>query len=413
MSARPAKRKRRAPSPALNQLRETFREHLYLPDPMVVDVTAATVIANRLPSDPVWVIVVGGPGTGKTEAIQSTRRLHEVRSVSTLTGKTFLSGKPGKEVSLLHKMDAENQSMLVMKDFGTILSQRPDDRAEVLAALREIYDGEFNKETGVGLTLHWRGHLGFLAGATPAIELHSQVLGVLGERFLYLRLPRVDPWKISAAAIEEDDETGMRKELQAAMSEFIASIDLDEVPEVPSDVKLQLQSLAIRTAWLRTAVPRDAYKRDILMRPTDEAPTRIVKQLRQLWRAALLIGHEDPIDFARRIARDSTTPADRLATVAYIAQAHEASTTQIRKHLELPYTTCIRIIEDLVALGVLYVTAEGGKSEGGKQEPNVYQITEPAWSLFTGNVPELQARKSRSGGNGRGPSTSPPTRAPG
>jgi hypothetical protein len=40
---------------------------------------------------------------------------------------------------LLQKIGASG--FLVLKDFGSILSMRPETKAELLAALREIYDG--------------------------------------------------------------------------------------------------------------------------------------------------------------------------------------------------------------------------------------------------------------------------------
>src|SRR5262245_18581752 len=49
---------RTAPSP-LDQLIATYRRHLHLPDPGPLYAVLGTVAANRMPGDPVWLMLVG------------------------------------------------------------------------------------------------------------------------------------------------------------------------------------------------------------------------------------------------------------------------------------------------------------------------------------------------------------------
>ena len=367
-------------SAALGHLRDTFSKHLFLPDTASVDFTAAVMVANRLPqNDPVWGMVVGSSGGGKTEAVQSVADLPEVHQLSSLTSKTFLSGKQLKRgsASLLQRMTDAKESVLVLKDFTTILSMRADDRAEIMAQLREIYDGRLVRETGMGEPLIWQGHIGFLAGVTPAIDLHHAVIGVLGERFLYLRLPEVDSERIAGVAVDEDQERVMRDELRAAMKAFVEGVPVDQVPEMTAEVRSALITLARRTAWARSSVPRDAYTREILQRPSLEAPTRITKQLRQLWRAAVLMGHEDPLGFVARVARDSTRPEDRLTAAELIAEMGKATSSEVRRHLRLRGKAGGRLLEDLEALEIIEVIEQGGEGR-----PHTYAVTLAASELF-------------------------------
>src|SRR5437764_13137044 len=46
---------------------DIFTNWLYMPDPAIVEVIAATYAANQFRGDAVWLMVVGGPSTGKTE----------------------------------------------------------------------------------------------------------------------------------------------------------------------------------------------------------------------------------------------------------------------------------------------------------------------------------------------------------
>ena len=66
---------------------------------------------------------------------------------STLTQASLLSGTPrrqqtpGAKGGLLRQFNSNNFGIIVLKDFGSILSMRTESKAEILAALREIYDG--------------------------------------------------------------------------------------------------------------------------------------------------------------------------------------------------------------------------------------------------------------------------------
>jgi len=360
----------------LGKLREAFRRHFYLPDTAAVDFSVAVVIANRLPGDPVWGMVVGAAGGGKTEAVESVGGLPEVHRLSSLTSKTFLSGK-GPASSLLHRMDAAGKTLMLLKDFGTILSMRSEERSEILAALREIYDGSYSRETGNGAPLFWSGRRGFLAGTTPAIDAHHAVVGILGERWVYLRLPKVDQTQLSVAAFRENRETEMRAELKASVVEFVEGRNLS--PPDPEPVEEAITAMAIRTAWIRSPVPRDMYTREITGHPSPEEPTRITKQLRQLWKAAVVIGHEDPLAFVGRVARDSTRPPERRDVLNHLATVGFVSTTEIRERLHLPSSTVTRLLEDLDALGLIEVV---GKKETGGRPVNIWALTEPARELL-------------------------------
>ena len=62
------------------------------------------------------------------------------------------------------KLARLKDEILVLKDFTTVLQRHREERQKILAQLREIYDGRFDKVWGTGRELHWRGRLGFLAG---------------------------------------------------------------------------------------------------------------------------------------------------------------------------------------------------------------------------------------------------------
>jgi hypothetical protein len=128
VAKRKATQRRPAASKGLDTLTKSFGRWLYLPDPGVLYVALATVVANRLSGDPVWLLFVGGSSTVKTEIINCLGGLEEVTAASDLTKQSLLSGVPKKEREsgarggLLKEIGVFG--IVTLKDFGTVLSMR-------------------------------------------------------------------------------------------------------------------------------------------------------------------------------------------------------------------------------------------------------------------------------------------------
>jgi Bifunctional DNA primase/polymerase, N-terminal len=183
------------PTPcAIDDTLAVFDHWLLLPDPTPIYAVLGTVAANLLPGDPVWTGLIGPPSSAKTEILNSISGLPNVLQAATLTVAGLLSGVPKKQRAGGAKGGLLRQigdfGIIVCKDFGSILSMRPDAKAEVLAALREVYDGAWTRHLGSdgGRTLSWKGKVGLLFGSTGVYDAHYSVIGTLGDRFLLSRL---------------------------------------------------------------------------------------------------------------------------------------------------------------------------------------------------------------------------------
>lgn len=216
-----------AKKPPLEEVVTTFRRWLFLPDSRALYVVLATIAANRLPGDPVWLALVGTPGSGKSELLQAAKGLEHVYPVATLTEPALLSGTPKRDQAanasggLLREIG--DQGIILCKDFGSVLSMHREARAQVLAALREIYDGSWTRHVGVdgGRTLSWSGRVGLVAGCTPTIDRHHAVMGAMGERFVLYRLPPIDAAEQGRRALAHAGrEEAMRADLTAAVSDL-------------------------------------------------------------------------------------------------------------------------------------------------------------------------------------------------
>jgi hypothetical protein len=349
----------------LDRARAAFRRWLYLPDTSAVDVTLATVAANRLDGDPVWVMLVSPPGGGKSELLNAVSQLEDAHPTGTLTEASLLSGTPKKERDAgarggLLRLIGQH-GIIVCKDFGSVLSMNRDARAAVLAALREIYDGAWTRHVGSGggQTLAWSGKVGLIGGCTPVVDRHHGVLAALGERFAFYRLPAVNTdLQARQALAHAGREHVMRAELADAVRVCLA--DLAAPRERTDGETAQLISLATLVVRARSAVERDGYSREIELVPGAEAPTRLVIMLDRILAGLDAIGcdREDAIATVTKIALDSI-PALRLACLRTLNSVGVADTNGVAEAVQHPASTTRRTLEDLTAHGLVACEKQG------------------------------------------------------
>jgi hypothetical protein len=352
---------------------ETFRKWLYLPDAGAVCVTCAAIAANGVERfDPTWLGLVGAAGSGKTEALSATTALEGVYLAGTLTEASLLSGTPRKDTAagasggLLREIGSSG--ILVLKDFGSILAMHREQRANVLAAMREIYDGSWHRDVGVdgGRRLHWEGRIGVLFGATTVLDQHHGVMAQLGERFLLHRIAVADARSQGKASLDHHGrERAMRRELSEAVSGLFAGLDLTQPPSLSPADSERLVDLAELVSRARSPVVRDSYRREIELVPDSEAPGRIVGALARLLTGLRLIGvlEAEAWRLTVKTGLDSM-PAARLQALEFLLGRDEATTTDVATELGLPNPTAHRTLGDLTAHGVLERESQGqGKAD--------------------------------------------------
>ena len=125
----------------LTEVLGVFDELLYLPDHGAVLVALAGIVANYATGDPVWPLLVGPPGCGKSEIISALTGAPGVWSLSSLTPQTLLSGfeRKGTPASLL--LQIGEFGILAFKDLTTVLTMHREARAQIVGQLREVADG--------------------------------------------------------------------------------------------------------------------------------------------------------------------------------------------------------------------------------------------------------------------------------
>lgn len=259
-----------APPATRKDVHDAFKKYLYLSDTGVIDICLATIVANHMTGDPVWLMLVAPPSVGKTEIIEPLGTLNDSLSVGTLTESGLLSATPARDRAknatggILRYLG--EFGILILKDFGSILSMNKEGRNQVLAALREVYDGSWMRAVGSdgGQVFGWKGKIGVIAAVTPTIDRHHGVMATLGERFIFYRLSIDGEEERTDFALKSvGKEPKFREEVAEKVRGFLDNINIpNNLPDFSEDEEERIKALARFTAHCRSPVPRDSYTRD-------------------------------------------------------------------------------------------------------------------------------------------------------
>jgi len=353
------------------QLREKLEHYLHLDDPWVQSVALAAIVANMTGDEPLWVLLVNPPSTGKTELVQMFDLVGQCAWLAEVTENTFLSGlthsgtqnaKRDKTHSLLHRWtDSEILKgkppirVMLIQDLTGLITQDRRKRDAVFGQLRQIYDGRLVKSTGMGSDLKWEGYLGLFGAVTPIIDEVSEINTILGERIILYRPIRKNAQAEAKKAVQRK-QSNWRTEVAEEVKRLVAEAEqnISQV-HIPPWAISRLLDLAHFTAIGRTAVPRDGYNKTLKSLPEPEGPARLVRQFQKLLLGLCAVrGRTSPtkkeLNICTKVARD-TIPQIRLRVIEELF--HQAGTqTELAGHIGLPSTTVRYLVEDLQVLGI-------------------------------------------------------------
>ncbi len=268
----------------------------------------------------------------------------------------------------------------MIKDVTSILGMSRDRRNEVLGALREIYDGRWDRDVGTagGFTLTWTGRLVVVGAVTTAWDTAHGAIAKLGDRFALVRVDSTRGRNASGkqALRNVGDEPLMRAELVTALGGLLRAVQ-PALATLTDEDEDDLLAAADLVTYVRTAVERD-YRGEVIDAHAPEAPTRFAKMLGQMARGGLALGmpREKAMKLALRIARDSMPPL-RLRLLVDVMGNPGTTTTETTKRVQKPRTTVDRALQELHLLGLLAVEG-GGDADAvfGKGKAWCYSLTD-------------------------------------
>jgi len=353
-------------------------------DTDALDAVLATAACEKLTGDPVWLLLLSGSGNAKTETVQSLAAVGAT-IVSTISSTgALLSATSKRETTagatggLLCEMGP--RGIIVIKDVTSIPSMNANTRGEVLAALREIYDGSWTRHVGTdgGRALSWAGRLVTIGAVTTAWDRAHDVISSMGDRFVIVRMDSyIGRQNAGRQAIGNTGrEVAMRDELGAVVAEVLEHVGRLPAIDLTAEETDRLLAAADVVTLARTGVDFD-YQGNVIDSHAPEMPARFAKQLAQIVRGAVAIGIDRAaaVELAIRCAPDSMPPM-RLAILDDVAEHPDSATKEVRKRLGTPRTTVDRQLQALTQLGVLDVDEQKNTYSGRASTVWRYRVGE-------------------------------------
>lgn len=335
-----------------DELQETYAKWLRLDDdPGLLRILYGAFLANQYEGIPVWILLLGAAGSGKTEMLMSFAKSEKVIMSSQMTPNALISGK-GSENSLLCKLD---KKILIIKDLSTITEQHSDDRNKLFSILRDAYDGYYRRDMGDGDPVEFKGKFGIIAAGTLAVEAGRKMESILGERFLYIRMKANREAILDTVLRNASKKDEMHEEIRHAAADFIDGWTPPASGRtLPGIVVTMAREAAKALVVARTSILRDPYSKEVAF-PADvgESPTRAYEQMILLLSAMRYLGadRDELIVTVRRLLLDSI-PYTRLRVLEVIASGVK-DMTEITKQVKMARSYIGRIVDDLESLGIL------------------------------------------------------------
>jgi hypothetical protein len=373
-------------------------------------IALAVAVAKWLDEEePLWLILTGPSGGGKTEAIRLLKPVAD-KQVDELTRAGLLSWTPGrkpKRVGLLTQIP--QVALVTISDFSTVVTMGDREaRARMFGLLRVIYDGRVYRGIGgqgepasEGDALEWEGHLTLLAGATHAIDTHLSFEASLGERWLLYRLP-----ESSAARARRRTEFSVDRqhvpELRQQAQTLAATLIEQARTRIPAQLSDQAKSVIIDAATFcahaRTGVQFEGtgkYRVPIGY-PAHEEPMRLAGQLYRLARCLVALGlsETEATAFAVRAACDSV-PLARFKALREVARDDAATVTSVHRAIGRGNRFSARWeLTALQAIGMVEV--EGPDEEEDPKATRVYKLADEYREVYE-SVASLSVSLSKEG----------------
>lgn len=356
---------------ALTDLEATIKKHMLLADPHIIKLLCGYIVAARLPPRAPWLFIVGPSSGGKSLLLESLEACRLVFPIDDLTPTTFASGMKSKEGgsnSLLDKL--KNNSILIVKDFTTILSKDKEAQKNIIGQMRKIYDGDFVKKFGNGVEFGWKGKVSILAGVTSKVHTTMYQLADMGERFLMYNFEQPDREEQGMVATANLNTADKVKEMKEAFGAFVDSLEIpDKVPVIAEDVRRSFVQLAEFATRARSSVERNEFSREkeIRMVHFAEMPGRFATQLLVLAAGLMIVNSQPELmetdkQLLYKISLDSIPNIRRLCLQA-LTQYAEVETSSLAVKLKYPPATLRLSLQDLAALKVIDYTKSGNRDK--------------------------------------------------
>lgn len=376
----------------LDEIKVEVGKYVYMENTSMIDASLACVIANRMNfGNPVWLVIVGASSGGKSQllkpvALSDSKYMHRVDDI---TESTFLSGaKVGKdkEASLLLRIGSSG--MIVISDLTVLFSRNVESRNATLSQLRMIYDGEMNKVVGNSeKALHWKGHIGIVAGSTPTIYRHMEEVADMGERFMYWRMHDYDERAATKMAMNRTRHgSDLDTHIGTLYGDYVRDIVKSGMKPILSDAEMeQIIDIAILAEKMRTVVRADRYSKQVEHIPTTAFPMRTALQLKHIGEAlSMMYGGtigERGMQILRWMGWSLANEEKRRCLTLLVGQTMAIPTKEVADAIGLDTSVTRQILQSMSSVGLL---RRSGTGDGLTWVMNDYRDTALIVSILEG-----------------------------
>lgn len=359
----------------LQELQAQYHELFYVEDRALFPLLLAIVVGSKLNTPTTWLYIVGPSSGGKGTVLSTIDRVPFVKQISDLTPNTFLSGMKiaGKETSLLKTLG--NNFLVTMKDFTTMISKDETAQGQIMAQMREIYDGYISKATGNGQTMEWgtlekKWKSTFIMATTEEIyNLQEKFVGMGTRAINYVFLPQ-DRKKTMRASLMNKRNTeksgAILSALQGDVAEFIAEKIANapmELPPISEELENDIIEVSDLSSQCRSVTKRN-YRGEKQLTLSAEFPMRMGEQLLAIAQLLAYINNGELTEEMRAIiykcAFDSI-PKQRRMVLESISRYQKIEVIGMSKELRYPIDTIRTWVEDLYSFDILERDSSSGK----------------------------------------------------
>jgi len=351
--------------PKLKEVHETYRKWLHIEDLKRIDMGLALALTRKMRGTPVWIILVGPSGDFKSEQIMALDQDFSYR-IDRLTSKTLISGLPKVE-DLAPQFYAEYERMVLIPDMAQLLKLPVQEKAEVWAQLRNLYDGSLSQNfgSGKGKVFYDGLRITLLAGSTPHIDNQILIYQDLGTRELIYRTEAIRDYDalIKKVLMNENEEVKMREELYGITEKFLK---FKTIKKKLLDEKIidKLWRYIEFLTYMRAAADVDNFSGEVISDVSVEKPTRCFKQLKRLYVALMSLeegySEEQAFDVIKHIVLSSSSQ-NRCRVYRYLREIQERerqaqfkmSVYRVAEDLRLGKKTVFKELNILNNLGLI------------------------------------------------------------
>lgn len=366
------------------ELRKNVNRSLSLIDPDVTDMIFGVCMGRRMPPDPVWLVMLGASGSGKTEVLKVIEGAKCVYPVTGITSNALVSGYIQKDAegnpinnSLLRLLDGK---IMLLKDLSEFITKGREEMQKIWGILREAFSGSVHYGFGgQAKMVVIRSLFQMLGACTSFVE--KAIKGedkALGERMIFFKIrvrSALEHFQFVLSVASRGES--WRKQLYEQAKEFL---DDTKPPTDPAEIHVDFEGIidmALLAATARSPVLRNQYRGDrVEALPEPEYPARLGMQATRLGSLVQFLGGNGQ-RVVKRICR-SCIPSVRYGVLRRLSVDSNQTAGQMQKGdkpLLVDEEVITQACEELFLLGIV----ERRKLSQGRGRPVTRYSVRDEW----------------------------------